>query len=960
MEPAAAEPEPVAPEPVTPPPVVPGCVEPASPEAVTAYVQPEPEPRVVPGRIEAASVAPVPVATGYVPPAYVPTEPAPPEEVRRLEVRCASPMDHKLTEQHYGTPPETGPCDFDLCFVFPLPQVGQLEAAAEAVARKGSNFARALQHQSAEETITRNSQDEHFRENLRQRTRRILKEGRKDVTSEELTDVFVSEGSTESESPFRPLRSFAREDTTNLFGKAEAQTRERVQEEIDQDDKVRHENAGARLVRDYILDEQLKVAAQFDDIDSFSHAISACISLLLEFFRRDEEKYYSYMFTSVGSDRLILCVKMLEDTARKHAADSDYQLQLNKSAVKKKLGIHLGNVGSAAMEPAYVKFKSGLTDLVKSYPCEADPSCKSRFLQIDNTRLLYDRVTDVFDLEGMRKWGMLLEVYPLHNKEPLKELASSWATIARWYEFDQPIDKIRDYFGENVALYFVFCEHLCRYTRYVVVAGFFSMAVDIGEVMAGYGSFGNKLEVMAFLGGNTGLAWNRLGFALFMIVWCNIFVVHLRRKIRHYYNLWGADSNITDTVKSQVNSRFAETARVMPSEVDENLAELDVSTSDRVFGRAKSLIGSMVFILCTFASVALFFALQAYLISTGQTTLATYVSFGLTIQIKVVNAVWRGVVKYLTDFEHLKTSLEFDNSVAMKTFYVQVISMFSSFYYIAFVMENLGDTTFKTYGDTPWGYLTYQMLLTFGLYLAFTAYDLITPLYSLWKSHRDDTAKLKEQGLLPEGSDRLEYSYIELQMKMSEYGGPAQNDDYMDVVSVFGFVLLFGITIPIGSAFALIYLALQMRVDAWKLVMAMRRPYPRRAHVGPWVWQNVAEQFAYLGAITNIGLICFLLQPFRGWDAVHKGFLFFVLFSFAYVMFVATTWLWPDESSDIELACRRHSRQRLKAEEYVAQHVHQVEALKLRARVELDLSRVSRLLKEDGSAVFQDPPAMWR
>merc|ERR1711920_1115866 len=153
------------------------------------------------------------------------------------------------------------------------------------------------------------------------------------------------------------------------------------------------------------------------------------------------------------------------------------------------------------------------------------------------------------------------------------------------------------------------------------------------------------------------------------------------------------------------------------------------------------------------------------------------------------------------------------------------------------------------------------MVFYFLLYLGFTLYDLILPVLTLKSRKKEELKKLKKMGMLDEDTTTLNYSFIELQVKMLEYGGYEEMMDYMDIVNVFGFVLLFGITLPLGALLAMIYIGLQIRVDAWKLTKYMRRPFPRRAVV--WTWQGIVDQLMYLGMVTNIGLICYYHEPFR-------------------------------------------------------------------------------------------------
>lgn len=61
-------------------------------------------------------------------------------------------------------------------------------------------------------------------------------------------------------------------------------------------------------------------------------------------------------------------------------------------------------------------------------------------------------------LEHEVEKGVLTAVVPIHNRRVTKELMRSWCTAPFWRP--QPLDAIRDYYGESLAIYFAFAGHL--------------------------------------------------------------------------------------------------------------------------------------------------------------------------------------------------------------------------------------------------------------------------------------------------------------------------------------------------------------------------------------------------------------------------------------------------------------------------------------------------------------------
>ena len=619
-----------------------------------------------------------------------------------------------------------------------------------------------------------------------------------------------------------------------------------------------------RLFRDFFREKADAKAFRCDRIESHRDACVVCVDLLLDFFRARPEEYHTFLFESVDDDELFLCVKMAEAAARRHAEVSEYEVQLDARAVRERLRARLepGPEGlrGVAMLPGYVKYSEAVEPLLRQHRREDDPGGRSVLRKVDAIRLLYDRLTDALDIDAMKKWGLLVDYFPLHTRRALLPLVHGWATPRRWYSVEQPVDEIRDYFGEHVALYFVFLHLLCRHIVWLVLA---SCGVQLWEA---FQMRGTDWTLLSFLNGQAGGADTtpRILLAAFTVCWVHVFKWKLRRHIARCLSAWGEEHIDDSSVKPKENPRFAQFARIMPSEVDANMMDLQVPMELRRRGRRYSMVVSALFILLVATVVALIFYAKAALIRQGRPLESSLMSYAVSVQIRIFSYVWSDLSQRLVDREHHRLELEFFSSIAFKTYVFQFINSFSSFYYIAFCQKPFEGSCPPQYGGC-WTYLTHQMIVVFGLYFLFAICDIVYPMCRLKLALRAELKKLKAQGRIAPDSTAPEHSFLEQQAKMETYTGQAQNEDYIQIVLPLAFVLLFGVSLPLSSLFALVCFRVQLYADAWKLAKALRRPYPSRAQRGIGVWELILDQLSSCAILTNICLVCFRLKPFSDW-----------------------------------------------------------------------------------------------
>ena len=115
------------------------------------------------------------------------------------------------------------------------------------------------------------------------------------------------------------------------------------------------------------------------------------------------------------------------------------------------------------------------------------------------------------DLDGEIESKVLTSVVPIHDVAISQgRLMNSWCLASvKWWP-SQPLDEVRDYFGERVALYFAFVQHLTRAMLLPSAVG--AVAIAYGFV---YGSIDNLFTPL---------------YSLFVMIWMPWFCKSWRRE----------------------------------------------------------------------------------------------------------------------------------------------------------------------------------------------------------------------------------------------------------------------------------------------------------------------------------------------------------------------------------------------------------------------------------------------
>eukprot|EP00448_Togula_jolla_P001195 CAMPEP_0170614350 /NCGR_PEP_ID=MMETSP0224-20130122/24754_1 /TAXON_ID=285029 /ORGANISM="Togula jolla, Strain CCCM 725" /LENGTH=753 /DNA_ID=CAMNT_0010940003 /DNA_START=79 /DNA_END=2338 /DNA_ORIENTATION=- len=594
------------------------------------------------------------------------------------------------------------------------------------------------------------------------------------------------------------------------------------------------------------------------------------------------------LFTSVDKDELFLCVRMTLPEALRVAYSAQYRLQLSNDAIRA-LDIELPDWDDNV--PAYVKYDpyylkeltNGNIENVRSLlqMHESPTGEMSPLRSVDRIRLLSDLVMHNINLNLWRRHGIIGQIYPAHCRRPLLILRQRWASFSKLFCLRQPIDEIRDYFGESVAFYFAFVEFAVRSLLLVVAC---AVGLHIYGIVRGHG-------------------WDKSShvvYATIISLWSTIFLEMWKRQQATLANRWGTDGTNHSSVQEQLSPYF-----------DGAVIPFEGNTKKLVWGPMgnRAIIGRTVAILCTvlFSGVVLIavyanLCLHGYLRRNGDNIGANLTSIALTLQIKFVDFVWSGWSTKLTILENNQFESTLHHSRSRKLVVVKLMNTFAGFFYIAFAQQFIEGCP----QDGCMPVLSQSVFFVYVSYIVFGLMDVVVPILQVkWAVVSEAEKHRKETGV-----EAKPLSLLEMQAKMPSYSGSEQSDDFLQIFFPIFFVMFFGITFPLATILVPIVFLLQLRCDAWKLVHAYQRPYPLMAvSIGEWRMQ-LLEGVCYAAVFVNWGLIVFQLDLFQGYDTSQKFVAFFAGEQILLTLKVLIAWVIPDVPERVRVMSVRQDVQR--------------------------------------------------
>ncbi|XP_075281836.1 anoctamin-9 [Opisthocomus hoazin] len=516
-------------------------------------------------------------------------------------------------------------------------------------------------------------------------------------------------------------------------------------------------------------------------------------------------------------------------------------------------------------------------------------------IRIVNFILQNTATPDLEKLRDLMKEKVFEATFPLHEKEEVREfLKEKWA---RWRDIfrQQPIEKIRCYFGEKVALYFAWLGW------YTYLLGF-AAVVGLVVFVAGITGFNSSQVSKEICEANTTIMcplcdqqcpfWllsdtctyakvthmidneGTVLFAMFMAIWATVFLELWKRQratVVTDWDLYRWDEEEEELAMELINNLQHEPQKYQHSYFRSTIVLLLVLLMIAVLiGITHALVISRVIATAYFTQSNFKFLREK---ANTMAVMAGAVLHYLTIVI--MTKVNRRVALYLCHLEKPRTFSQHENHFTMKIFTFQFFTNFSSLIYIAFFLGRINGHPgnyvriagkWRLEECHPSGCITdlfIQMAIIMMLKQTISnVMEYLVP-WIAYKLRKKQQQRPKKRSMVlgedEEAEDPCKRQWLS-NYRLNEVNIFSLFDEFLEMVIQYSFTTIFVAAFPLAPLLAFCNNLIEIRMDAIKMMRLYRRMVPRKANdIG--IWLQLLEAIGILAVIGN-GLVIAITSDF--------------------------------------------------------------------------------------------------
>lgn len=483
-------------------------------------------------------------------------------------------------------------------------------------------------------------------------------------------------------------------------------------------------------------------------------------------------------------------------------------------------------------------------------PAQFHPTEDAIFADADKVLLVHHMITSKdkecagINVGNLLHNGEINAYFPLHEEVKLKELADAhwWTKFVMDEEYTH---KIREYFGDRVAFYFLFMSFYGKWLIPIALIGVVKQLLDMFAM--------------------TPDSFTATHFCVLLSIWSVLMPHFWKRQEAKYAVAWGTLDSV-EALEPYRPEHWGE-PRLNP-------VTAEVEPFYPVWSRTLDYARSIVVVNLMGALVCLTMCFMLFYRHTHKSIVPggiIGIQFGLAAVVELMNILLGAIAEWLTSKENHRTQSEHDKHLLVKLMALKFLNSFFALYYIGFYKNKhlLFGAELHCINNDCLIDVDSQLAVFVIFRLVFqNMMGMLTPLVNSLKYKFDAWIQGSSCWRLV-GATKIELADMSNAEKEGKRETYTSFTDFDETLITHGYATLFVVACPWVCFATLVATIIEMWVDMNKIIKLKQRPLPRKARSAE-PWGTAFEIYGIVAAFTNFGLLIFASEQYASWSTTEK------------------------------------------------------------------------------------------
>jgi hypothetical protein len=410
------------------------------------------------------------------------------------------------------------------------------------------------------------------------------------------------------------------------------------------------------------------------------------------------------------------------------------------------------------------------------------------------------------DLAKYVKSGAIVNYFACHEHSQVDWFKQNWILSVPWH--GDPLDQIRNYFGEKIAFYFAWLSHL---NKWLVVPGISGLIVTI------------YMSTMTIEQMNRSIIGPLFG--VFMMVYATLYIEFWKRRQNELAFVWGVmdfsnkepDRPEFEASEEVFNFYSQQVELVYPSKT--RGLKMAVTIPTVAWSIVISVFTVVIILMWRYVTGLLGPENQVDPYGVWKAVVPSLVN---SVAILTLGAFHKKIVTALNDWENHQTESDYESNLVSKVFLFEFMVNFTGLFYVAFAIRDMYQ-------------LYFAVLVQLIVIQVFTSIpSFVVPQINIWLNRR-----------------KSKISWSDVLANCEHYN---TFDDFCEVAIQIGYIFFFSAAFPAAAALCLVSNIVEIRMDAYTILLHQPRPTPSRSS-GIGVWQEIIETMNFIAVAFSAVLI---------------------------------------------------------------------------------------------------------